>query len=108
MIGAGAMVAQDIPPYCMAQGDRASIQGLNRVGLERNGGSREDLSVLREVYRLIFTPSGPEAKSKVFKDRVAQARELVGNNERGAAFVSFIEGSQRGIAPHHRSGGSAD
>lgn len=102
MIGAGAMVAQDIPPYCMAQGDRASIQGLNRVGLERNGGSREDLSVLREVYRLIFTPSGTEAKSKVFKDRVAQARELVGANERGLAFVSFIEGSQRGIAPHHR------
>lgn len=102
MIGAGAMVAQDIPPYCMAQGDRASIQGLNRVGLERNGGSRDDLSVLREVYRLIFTPSGPEAKSKVFKDRVAQARELVGSNTRGLAFVSFIESSQRGIAPHHR------
>lgn len=108
MIGAGAMVAQDIPPYCMAQGDRASIQGLNRVGLERNGGSREDLSVLREVYRLIFTPSGSEAKSKVFKDRVVQARELVGSNERGMAFVAFIEGSQRGIAPHHRSVGSAD
>lgn len=108
MIGAGAMVAQDIPPYCMAQGDRASIQGLNRVGLERNGGSREDLSVLREVYRLIFTPSGTEAKSKVFKDRVAQARELVGANERGLAFVSFIEGSQRGIAPHHRGVGGGE
>ncbi len=102
MIGAGAMVAQDIPPYCMAQGDRASIQGLNRVGLERNGGTREDLGVLREVYRLIFTPSGPEAKAKVFKDRVAQARDLVGTNERGLQFVSFIEASQRGIAPHHR------
>lgn len=108
MIGAGAMVAQDIPPYCMAQGDRASIQGLNRVGLERNGGSREDLSVLREVYRLIFTPSGTEAKSKVFKDRVAQARELVGSNERGLAFVSFIESSQRGIAPHHRGVGGSE
>lgn len=108
MIGAGAMVAQDIPPYCMAQGDRASIQGLNRVGLERNGGSREDLSVLREVYRLIFTPSSSEAKSKVFKDRVAEARGLVGQNERGLAFVSFIEGSQRGIAPHHRGVGSTD
>jgi len=92
----------------MAQGDRASIQGLNRVGLERNGGSREDLSVLREVYRLIFTPSGTEAKGKVFKDRVAQARELVGGNERGLAFVSFIEGSQRGIAPHHRGVGGAE
>jgi UDP-N-acetylglucosamine acyltransferase len=103
MIGAGAMVAQDVPPYCMAQGDRASIQGLNRVGLERNGGSRDDLAVLREVYRVVFSPAGTEAAGKVFKDRVAHARGLVGTNQRGLDFVAFIEASERGIAPHHRS-----
>lgn len=103
MIGAGAMVAQDVPPYCMAQGDRASIQGLNRVGLERNGGSRDDLAVLREVYRIVFSPAGTEAAGKVFKDRVAHARGLVGTNQRGLDFVAFIEASERGIAPHHRS-----
>lgn len=104
MIGAGAMVAQDIPPYCMAQGDRASIQGLNRVGLERNGGTREDLAVLREVYRVVFTPTVTEAKAMVFKDRVAHARTLVGANARGLEFVKFLESSERGVAPHHRTG----
>jgi UDP-N-acetylglucosamine acyltransferase len=87
----------------MAQGDRASIQGLNRVGLERNGGSRDDLAVLREVYRVVFSPAGTEAAGKVFKDRVAHARGLVGTNQRGLDFVAFIEASERGIAPHHRS-----
>lgn len=103
MIGAGAMVAQDIPPYCMAQGDRATVQGLNRVGLERNGGTRDDLAVLREVYRVIFTPQGTEGQDKVFKDRVALAKTLVGENARGLDFVSFIESTDRGIAAHHRA-----
>jgi UDP-N-acetylglucosamine acyltransferase len=104
MIGAGAMVAQDIPPYCMAQGDRATIHGLNRVGLERNGGSKDDLAVLREVYRIVFTPSGVDEKVRVFKDRVAHARSLVGDNRRGVEFVEFLERSERGVAPHHRAG----
>jgi UDP-N-acetylglucosamine acyltransferase len=104
MIGAGAMVAQDIPPYCMAQGDRATIQGLNRVGLERNGGTKDDLAVLRDVYRHVFTPSGTEAQSRVFKDRVAYASSLVGENPRGLDFVAFLESTKRGIAAHHRAG----
>lgn len=108
MIGAGAMVAQDIPPYCMAQGDRATVQGLNRVGLERNGGTREDLAILREVYRIVFTPQGTEAQDKVFKDRVAIAKTLVGDNVRGLDFVLFIERTERGIAAHHRAGGGLE
>lgn len=108
MIGAGAMVAQDVPPYCMAQGDRATIQGLNRVGLERNGGTKQDLAVLREVYRVVFTPLGTEAQSKVFKDRVAHAKGLIGDNVRGLEFISFLETTERGIAPHHRGSGSVE
>jgi UDP-N-acetylglucosamine acyltransferase len=104
MIGAGAMVAQDIPPYCMAQGDRATVQGLNRVGLERNGGSRDDLAVLREVYRIVFNPQGTEAQDRVFKDRVLLAKALVKDNARGLDFVSFIEQTERGIAAHHKDG----
>jgi acyl-[acyl carrier protein]--UDP-N-acetylglucosamine O-acyltransferase len=92
----------------MAQGDRASIQGLNRVGLERNGGSRDDLAVLREVYRIVFNPAGTEAAGKVFKDRVAYARGLVAGNARGADFVGFIEASERGIAPHHKTASDVD
>jgi UDP-N-acetylglucosamine acyltransferase len=104
MIGAGAMVAQDIPPYCMAQGDRATVQGLNRVGLERNGGTRDDLAVLREVYRIVFNPQGTEAQDRVFKDRVSIAKALVKDNARGIDFVSFIENTERGIAAHHKDG----
>jgi UDP-N-acetylglucosamine acyltransferase len=101
MIAAGAMVSQDVPPYCMAQGDRAKIHGLNRIGLERNGGTREDLAALRSLYRTIFTPSEPEVQAKTFKARVALCRSTVGSNERAAQFLEFLESSERGICSHH-------
>lgn len=102
MIGAGAMVAQDIPPYCMAQGDRATIQGVNRVGLERNGCSKEEFGELREIYRLVFMPGAPEVKGKVFRERVAYARSVAGGATQWAAvLLRFLESSERGVAPHH-------
>ncbi|HOX23435.1 MAG TPA: acyl-ACP--UDP-N-acetylglucosamine O-acyltransferase, partial [Elusimicrobiales bacterium] len=54
MIGAGSMVGKDIPPYCMAQGDRAGLVGLNLVGLRRAGVTRESIQSLKHVYKTIF------------------------------------------------------
>ncbi len=104
MIGAGAMVAQDIPPFCMAQGDRATVQGLNRIGLERNGCSREEFAVLRETYRLVFVSSSAEVKGKVFKDRVVFARSVAGDSSRAGMFLDFLQSSERGVATHHSQG----
>jgi UDP-N-acetylglucosamine acyltransferase len=106
MIGAGAMVSQDIPPYCLAQGDRATIHGLNRIGLERNGGTRDDLSVLRKIYRAVFTPTSPEVVGKTFKERVVVARQMAGSNARALEFVAFLESSERGVCAHHGSRGA--
>ena len=36
MIGAGSMVGMDIIPYVTAQGDRATLAGLNIIGLKEN------------------------------------------------------------------------
>lgn len=106
MIGAGAMVSQDIPPYCLAQGDRATIHGLNRIGLERNGGTRDDLSVLRKIYRAVFTPTSPEVVGKTFKERVVVARQMAGSNARALEFVAFLESSERGVCAHHGTRGA--
>lgn len=105
MIGAGAMVAQDIPPFCMAQGDRATVQGLNRIGLERNGCTKDEFAVLREVYRTVFTSSAAEVKGRVFKDRVAYAFGICGESPKALAFLDFLRSSERGIAAHHSQGG---
>lgn len=54
MIGGGSMVGKDIPPFCVAQGDRATLRGLNVVGLRRSGLPRPTISAIRDMYKTLF------------------------------------------------------
>lgn len=92
MVSGGSMVAQDIPPYTIAQGDRAKTVGLNLVGLKRRGFSEEAMRSIKQAYKIIFR-SGlrqEEALQKI-------AAEVVAGPEL-AVFVDFIKNSQRGVA----------
>lgn len=92
MISGGAMVAQDIPPYCIAQGDRARTVGINLVGLKRRGFAEEAIRSVKQAYKLVFR-SGlrlEEALERIAGE-VDDCPEL-------ALFVDFIKGSERGIA----------
>jgi UDP-N-acetylglucosamine acyltransferase len=100
MVGAGSMVVRDLPPFCMAVGDRATLRGLNHVGLERSGVSREDVSLLRKLYRDILIGDSQEMKGKRFKERVESVRPVGAAHARAAAFIEFIDRSERGVAQH--------
>lgn len=92
MISGGAMVTQDIPPYCIAQGDRAKTVGINLVGLKRRGFTDGSLRSIKQAYKLVLR-SGlrlEEALAKIDSD-VVKCPEL-------EVFVSFIKNSERGIA----------
>ena len=58
MVGGASALAQDIPPYCMAEGNRASLRGLNLTGLRRNL-DREDINALKSAYRELFESGKP-------------------------------------------------
>jgi len=92
MISGGAMVAQDVPPYCIAQGDRARTVGINLVGLKRRGFSEEALRSVKQAYKLIFR-SGLRLEEAIGRitGEVKGCPEL-------SAFVDFISNSERGIA----------
>ena len=62
MIGGASALAQDIPPYCMAEGNRASLRGLNLTGLRRNL-TREDINALKSAYRELFESGKPLKES---------------------------------------------
>lgn len=57
-IGGVTGVPDDVIPYGMAWGDHARLQGLNLVGLKRNGLSRERIHALRTAFRAIFFGEG--------------------------------------------------
>ena len=62
MIGGLSAVVQDVIPYGMVVGDRARLSGLNLVGLERRGFSREEIQAMRNAYRMLFAPEGTMAE----------------------------------------------
>lgn len=54
MIAAGAGVGKDVPPFCTAQGERATLRGLNVVGLRRSGMAPDQVKAVRRAYRELF------------------------------------------------------
>jgi UDP-N-acetylglucosamine acyltransferase len=104
MLGAGAMVPLDVPPFCNATGDRAVLHGLNVVGLRRRGFGDETISLLKRAYRIMFR-SGLKVA-----DAVARIRAEVPRAPEVDRFLAFIESSPRGVCrpPAHATAGERE
>ncbi|KPA15935.1 Acyl-[acyl-carrier-protein]--UDP-N-acetylglucosamine O-acyltransferase [Candidatus Magnetomorum sp. HK-1] len=91
-IGGKSAVVKDVPPYVIAAGDRATLHGLNKVGLKRRGGFTDDsLKCLKKAYRIVFRLGLTlnEAIERI-KAQVDDCREVT-------HFVEFLQSSERGI-----------
>ena len=91
IVGAGSMVSQDVPPFCNATGDRATLHGLNSIGLKRRGVSAAAQQALKRAYRIVFQSRLRTAEA------VARVRAELPGVPEVETFVSFIEASTRGI-----------
>lgn len=91
ILGGGAMVTMDVPPYCMAAGDRARLQGLNVIGLRRRGFSEAEIQALHRAYRTVFQSKLPRKEALA-----VVAREHAGD-WRVEKFRRFLETSERGV-----------
>lgn len=58
MIGGMSGVERDVVPYGQVMGDRARLCGLNIIGMQRRGFSREDIQGLRNAYQFLFSSDG--------------------------------------------------
>ena len=54
MLQGGSLVNKDIPPYVKAARDPISYVGLNTVGLNRRGFSKEDIAAIADIYRVLY------------------------------------------------------
>jgi UDP-N-acetylglucosamine acyltransferase len=89
MIGGASAVAQDIPPYCLCEGNRAVLRGLNNVGLRRKIG-RDTIDILKKSYKEIF------ASGKPMKE-VADTINTQTDNEHIKKLTQFVMDTTRGI-----------
>jgi len=96
-VGGMSGLENDLIPYGMAMGNRAHLSGLNIIGLQRRGFSREDIHTLRRAYRLLFADEG-SLRERV-EDVAAEFNEHAGVHE----ILDFIrQGGKRSICTPQR------
>ncbi|MDQ7046911.1 MAG: acyl-ACP--UDP-N-acetylglucosamine O-acyltransferase [Sulfurovum sp.] len=89
MIGGASALSQDIPPFCLAEGNRAVLRGLNLTGIRRQV-EREEINTLKAAYRALFEEGNP------LKD-VAQHLLETSTSAKVKMLCAFIKTSKRGI-----------
>jgi UDP-N-acetylglucosamine acyltransferase len=91
-VGGGTTITQDVLPYSLTSAKREThAYGLNRVGLERRGFTREQLRALQHAYRMLLAS----------KRNTSQALEVMRADASASEDVQylcrFIETSERGV-----------
>src|SRR5947207_3528420 len=84
MIGGMSGVERDVIPYGLVMGDRARLTGLNIIGIQRRGFSREDVQGLRNAYNCLFSGDG------TLSDRVNEVSDRFGEIAPVADILAFI------------------
>ena len=91
-VGGGTTITQDVLPFSMTSAARDThAYGLNKIGLERRGFSKERIAKIHHAYKILLAS----------KLNTSQALErLKAESDRGQdvdMLIRFIEASQRGI-----------
>ncbi|HVE51711.1 MAG TPA: acyl-ACP--UDP-N-acetylglucosamine O-acyltransferase [Casimicrobiaceae bacterium] len=91
MLGAFAVVLQDVPPFTIVQGYPAQPKGPNSEGLKRRGFTSDQILSIRRAYKTLYREGRPldEAKSRL--GEAAQDAPVL------APLVEFLAVTGRGV-----------
>lgn len=90
-VARGAMVTQDVLPFILITGNEPEARGLNKVGLERAGFSKNDLRNLQKIYKMVFR------SKESLQQLMPELEALAVDSENVAKFVDGIKRAQRGF-----------
>jgi UDP-N-acetylglucosamine acyltransferase len=97
MIGGCAKVVQDVPPFCIVDGNPGVTRGLNLVGLQRAGYSEEAIRALRKAFRTLF-------RKGLNVPQALNVLEAEGPTEEVRILMEFARTTKRGLCPGPRGG----
>jgi UDP-N-acetylglucosamine acyltransferase len=91
-IGGATISTQDVLPYVKTVGSRpAKTYGINTIGLERKGFSREAIETLQRAYRILV-------RSKLrLEEALLRIESELGEVPEARYFAEFVRGAKRGI-----------
>lgn len=91
-VGGLSCVNKDILPFSIAQGNHALIKATNKIGLERNGMSSEEISNIHKAIRILMKGSSTISEGlKRIKDECI-------SNDHIKYLIQFVESTGRGLA----------
>jgi UDP-N-acetylglucosamine acyltransferase len=91
-VGGGTTITQDVLPYSLTSAKRETRSyGLNKVGLERRGFTREQLRALQHAYRLLL------ASKRNTSQALDALRAEANSCEEVQYLLRFVETSERGV-----------
>jgi UDP-N-acetylglucosamine acyltransferase len=89
--GGQTMIAQDVPPFVVASGNRVRLYGVNKIGMERHNFSKQEFLEMQKAYKIFF-------RSKLPAEEALQRLETeYGDSRPVRNFVTFVRNSKRGI-----------
>mgnify|MGYP006088644103 CR=1 FL=1 len=93
MVSACAKVVQDIPPYMIVDGSPAEVRTINKIGMERNDYSKDEIELARKAFKTLYKEglNRSQAIEKLKEDPNHSTRVF-------KALLSFIGKSSRGLA----------
>jgi UDP-N-acetylglucosamine acyltransferase len=91
-VGGGTTITQDVLPFSLTSAKREThAYGLNKVGLERRGFTREQLHALQHAYRLLL------ASKRNTSQAMDALRAEATTSEEVEYLLRFVETSERGV-----------
>ncbi|MDR2496869.1 MAG: acyl-ACP--UDP-N-acetylglucosamine O-acyltransferase [Tannerellaceae bacterium] len=91
MIQGGSRVVKDIPPYTLIGRDPIVYCGINIVGLRRRGFANEQVFLIQDIYRTLYT------RGLNNSDALRAIESEYAPCEERNLILDFIKSSQRGI-----------
>jgi len=91
-IGGGTTITQDVLPFSKTSAAReVRAYGMNTLGLERKGFSKERIAKIHHAYKLLLNSKLNTSQA------LEKMRAEAGRNEDVDLLIRFVESSQRGV-----------
>ena len=85
MISGMSCLTTDVIPFGNVFGSKATLVGLNLIGLKRRGFDKDQITSIRRAYRMLFAQEG------AFSERLEEVEELFADVELVMEVVQFIK-----------------
>jgi UDP-N-acetylglucosamine acyltransferase len=88
MVGGVSGVRDDVIPFGLVNGQYATLEGLNIIGMRRRKFTRDRLATVRSFYQTLFHGPG------VFAERLERVQPLANEDPAIADILAFIAGGK--------------